>query len=59
MTTIDTSADVRIEIMQALLNNANVSGEAFAAIANLFNSVEGKDDDAWAVYKNLFNTTNE
>ena len=50
----NTSADVRIEIMEALLNNSIVSKEAFSAIAALFESVNGKDDDAWAAYKAMF-----
>lgn len=50
----DVSKDVRIEIMQALLNQAVVSGEAFNEIAALFENVAGKDNDAWAAYKAMF-----
>lgn len=46
--------DIRIEIMQALLNKSSVSGEAFDAIAALFEDVEGADDTAWAAYKAMF-----
>lgn len=53
----DVSKDVRIEIMQALLNQAVVSADAFDAIAALFENVEGKDNDAWAAYKALFGSS--
>lgn len=46
--------DVRIEIMQALLNNAVISKEGFSAIANLFEDVEGANAAAWANYKAMF-----
>lgn len=46
--------DVRIEIMQALLNNAVISKEGFSAIANLFEDVDGESDTAWAAYKEMF-----
>ena len=49
----DVSKDVRIEIMQALLNQAVVSADAFDAIAALFEDVEGKDNDAWADRKSV------
>lgn len=54
MTIIDASADIRIEIMQALLNNSSLSKDAFDALAAMFDSIEGNDDDAWAEYKAQF-----
>lgn len=48
---INNFADVRIEIMQALLNNAVISSGAFNAIAALFENIDGEDDEAWAAYK--------
>lgn len=53
----DTSADVRIEIMEALLHNAVVSKDAFDAIASIFEDVDGASDDDWAAYKAMFGTT--
>ena len=49
--------DVRIEIMQALLNQSIVSPKAFDAIADIFDSVSGDSDDAWAEYKALFGSS--
>ncbi len=46
--------DIRIEIMQALLNNAVISKEGFSAIASLFEDVEGANAAAWANYKAMF-----
>ena len=50
----DTSADVRIEIMEALLHNSVVSKDAFDAIASIFENVDGASDDTWAAYKAMF-----
>ena len=49
-------ADVRIEMMQAMLNASIVSQEAFKAFAALVEDAEGetKDDEAWEAYKAKF-----
>ena len=49
-------ADVRIEMMQAMLNASIVSQEAFKALAALVEDAEGetKDDEAWEAYKAQF-----
>lgn len=49
-------ADVRIEMMQAMLNASIVSQEAFKALAALVEDAEGetKDDEAWEAYKAKF-----
>ena len=49
-------ADVRIEMMQAMLNTSIVSQEAFKALAALVEDTESdtSDDEAWEAYKAQF-----
>lgn len=53
----NTANDVRIEIMEALLHDTIVSKDAFDAIANIFEDVDGESNDDWAAYKAMFGTT--
>ena len=46
--------DIRIEIMEALLNNSAISGKAFTALAGIFDAIDGENDAAWEAYKAKF-----
>ena len=49
-------ADVRIEIMQALLHNSIVSKDAFDNIAIIFDDIDGENNEAWEDYKSMYGT---